>query len=451
MKKILTAALAALILAGCASDKAGNGEPTIFQGRFIGYTDEYVEFFDLVDGEYIEIPVKVNPDGTFCDTLQFDGNKYNAALFADKFMFRVCIEQGKTYTAEFDLTEEGVETNFKFIGEGEAENRFLSHMTATDPFDHFDSVKNFKDCREMLESLYSPLLAELKTIGNKPFVKFHEAQIKNNMNLYSCFSQFFAAAANGSYQDDPEFNSFIAKNYKLADDEFEGTMNNVFTNIAYMVPDIDATSALQAAAACATKPGQKETAMNMMLQALASAGNFNGIAEAYEFFQDNVTNDDYLDAADELCRNALTLAPGIQAPEIEFKDIDGKVFHLADFAGKPLYIDLWASWCGPCCEEIPHMAKFVESLGNDPGIVCISISIDDEESDWTTKLEEVGSAWPQYIATAEGQASISGTYFISAIPRFLLIDAEGKIASVNAPRPSDSDLLSKLKELLCAE
>ena len=448
MRKTILAAGAALILAGCASDKAGNGEPTIFQGRFIGYNDEFVEFFDIVDGEYVEMPVKVNPDGTFCDTLQFPENKYNAALFADKFMFRVCMEQGKTYTAEFDLTEEGTETNFRFIGEGEKENRFLSHLTAADPFDHFDSVKDFKECRQMLDGLYAPLLSELKTIGNKPFEKFYGDQIKKNMNTYLCFSPFFAAATNGSYQDDPEFNAFIAKNYKLNDDEFEEFMSNVFTNIAYMVPEIDATAALEAAASCATKPAQKEAAMNMMLQALASAGNFNGIAEAYEFFQDNVTNDDYLDTADEICRNILTLVPGTQAPDIEFKDLDGKVFHLADLAGKPLYIDLWASWCGPCCEEIPYLQKFVDSLGSNPEITCISISIDDEESDWTSKLDEVGSTWPQYIATAQGQASIAGKYFISAIPRFLLIDAEGRIASVNAPRPSEPELLNKLKEML---
>lgn len=451
MRKTILTALSAIVLAGCASNNSGNGGPTIFQGRFIGYNDEFVEFFDIVDGEYVEMPVKVNPDGTFCDTLQFPENKYNAALFADKFMFRVCMEQGKTYTAEFDLTEEGVETNYRFIGEGEQENRFLSHLVAADPFSNFDSVKDFGSCRKMLDELYAPLLEELKTVGNKPFVKFYEKQIKDNMNSYLCFSPFFAAASNGSYQDDPEFNAYIAKNYKLGDDEFEATMGNVFTNVAYMVPEIDATSALQAAASCAVKPAQKEAAMNMMLAALANAGNFNGIADAYEYFQDNVTNDDYLDAADEICRNVLTLVPGVQAPEIEFKDIDGKVFHLADFTGKPLYIDLWASWCGPCCEEIPHLQKFVDSLGNDPEIRCISISIDDDESDWTTKLDEVGSTWPQYIATADGQASISGKYFISAIPRFLLIDAEGKIVSVNAPRPSAPDLLTKLNDLLCAE
>ena len=111
-------------------------------------------------------------------------------------------------------------------------------------------------------------------------------------------------------------------------------------------------------------------------------------------------------------------------------------------------MDLWASWCGPCCEEIPHLAKFVESLGKDPEIVCISISTDMDRTDWTNKLEEVGSSWPQFIATKAGQESISGKYFVTGIPRFMLFAADGKIASVNAPRPSSPDLLEQLNELL---
>ena len=142
------------------------------------------------------------------------------------------------------------------------------------------------------------------------------------------------------------------------------------------------------------------------------------------------------------------MAVGAPAPEIEFVDANGKKFTLADLKGRALYVDFWASWCGPCREEIPHLAKLVEEVGNnDPDILCISISIDDNATPWKKLIEKDKPVWPQYLATEAGQKSISEDYQISGIPRFILIDKNGKIITVNAPRPSELDKAS-LKALL---
>ena len=447
MNRFLTVLSAAVLLAGCGT-KSQNGGPTIFQGRFIGYTSEYVEFFlPTESGEYQEIPLNVNPDGTFCDTIRFDKNLYDAALFADKFMFRICVEQGKTYTTEFDLTQEGVETNFRFIGEGAAENTFLAHYWSVDELEAIREAGSFKESRERLANAYAPLREELAQIPNKPFVKYYQDEMKAKEENYSYYYPFCATLLTGSCPDDPDFNAFIGKR-KLSDEAFESTVSPYFINAAYMLKGIDVTEALKAAASCTPDPSRKEKAMMLMLTQMVNAGNMEGLAEGYAYFADTVQNEDYLDQADELCKNALLLGAGADAPDIEFQDIDGKVYHLADFKGKPLYVDLWASWCGPCCEEIPHLAKFVESLGKDPGIVCISISVDEERDNWTAKLAEEKPAWPQFLATKAGQASISNQYFVTGIPRFMLFDADGKIASVNAPRPSTPDLLDNLLSLL---
>ncbi len=449
MKKHLVILCAAVALAGCGT-KTGNGGPTVFQGRFIGYDKEYVEFFlPTDDGEYLEIPLNVNPDGTFCDTIQFDRNLYDAALFADKFMFRICVEQGKTYNTEFDITDEGVETNFRFIGEGAAENAFMSHLWAMDEQKAMkEAASSFKECQKALKDSYLPLREELNQISNKPFVKYYQKDLDEKEDSYCYYYPFYAILKTGSCPDDADFDAFIKGKRKMSDDEFQRAVSPYLTNAAYLIGGIDVTEALKAAASCAANPQQKEWAMAQMFTEMVNAGNINGLAEGYDYLADNLKNEDFLDQAYELCNNAVQLAPGSDAPDIEFEDIDGKVYHLSDFVGKPLYVDLWASWCGPCCEEIPHLAAFVESLGKDPEIVCISVSIDDERSDWTGKLEEVGSVWPQFLATAAGQESISNKYFVTGIPRFLLFDATGKIASVNAPRPSNPNLLNELKSML---
>lgn len=449
MNKTLTILCAAAILAGCSTSPKNAG-PTIFEGRFIGYANEFVEFFlPTEDGDFQEIQLHVQPDGSFCDTIQFDKNYYDAPLFADKFMFRVSVEQGKTYHTEFDITEEGVETNFRFIGEGAAENAFMSHLWALDEQKAMkQAAGSFKECQKALKDSYLPLREELNRIPNKPFVKYYQEELDKKETGLCYYYPFYAILKNGKCPEDADFDAFISKKKKMSDEEFRNAVSNYLTNSAYLISGIDVTEALKAAASCASDPAQKEWAMTEMFTQMVNAGNINGLAEGYDYLAGKVKNEEYLDQAYELCNNALLLAPGSEAPDIEFEDVDGKVHHLTDFRGKPLYVDLWASWCGPCCEEIPYLAKFVEALGKNPEIQCISVSIDDNRSDWTGKLAEVGSSWPQFLATEAGQASISKQYFVSGIPRFLLIGADGKIASVNAPRPSNPDLLNELKSLL---
>lgn len=448
MKRILAILCGAAILAGCTTS-SGNGGPTVFQGKFIGYGSEYVEFFIPQDGEYLEIPINVQPDGTFCDTVQFSKDEYDLALFADKFMFRISLEQGKTYTAEFDITQEGVETNFRFIGEGEAENTFMKHLWELDVQKDVSEASSFKEFRSIMADCYRPLREELVTISNKPFVKFYNVELDRQEEYFSYYFPFYYARQNGPCPEDPDFDAFVARNKKLSDDDLHALIEPVLVNSSYSCDGIDAKEALKAAASCVTKPAQKEWALATMLTNLVGAGNLNGLEEGYEYFADNVTNEEYLETAEELFTNASLLAPGSPAPDIECEDREGFRFNLSDFFGhKPLYIDLWASWCGPCCEEIPYLAKFVESQGDDSEIDVISISIDDNLDDWLKKLDEVNPDWIQFIATQAGQESISNQYFVTGIPRFILIDSEGKIASVNAPRPSTPNLLDELKALL---
>lgn len=446
MRKYITLFCAAALI-GCSQNQGG---PTVFQGRFIGYNDEFVEFFlPQEDGDFLELQVHVQPDGSFCDTLQFDKNYYDAPLFADKFMFRVSVEQGKTYNAEFDLTEEGVETNFRFIGEGAAENSFMAHLWASEAQSAMkEAATSFKECQKALKDSYAPLREELSRIPNKPFVKYYQEELDQKEENLCNYYPFYAIVKTGVCPDDADFDAFVARKKKMTDEEFQNNLSFYLTNAAYVVSGVEVTEALKAAASCADTPERKEWAMSEMFTQMVNAGNIDGLGEAYDYLADKVKNEEYLDQAYELCNNALLLAPGSDAPDIEFETLDGTVHHLSEFKGKPVYVDLWASWCGPCCEEIPYLAKFVESLGSHPEIACISISIDHDRDSWVAKLQEVGSAWPQFLATEAGQAAITSQYFVTGIPRFLLIDADGKIASVNAPRPSTPNLLDELKASL---
>jgi len=448
MRKTIVAAFAALALCACTNQQKST-DPTVFEGRFIGYGHEYVEFFLMSPEGYVEVPLNVAEDGTFCDTLTF-GTNYDCALFADRYMFRVCVEQGKHYTVEFDLTTES-ETDFRFIGEGEKENTFLSHYWQN--FRYAESVVKplygcfeFAEFQESVSNASQPLREELQGVDNKDFVKYYSKELDSYETSYIYYYPFVRIAASGVYRPEKEYLDAIAKAPKLSDAEYSQMLTLFTGNAPYLFPSVDLREALRAVSDYSRKQDRKEEVITKMLLSYASAGTGANLEGAYEYYKENVRETD-----PELCKtieNSMSLSPGAAAPEIEMEDISGKIFHLADFQGKPLYIDLWASWCGPCCAEIPHLAKLVESLGTDPEIVCISISIDDDRNNWTAKLAEEDSSWPQFLATKEGMRAVSKDYGVSGIPRFILINPDGTLASVNAPRPSDPGILESLKSLL---
>ncbi|MCF0172239.1 MAG: TlpA family protein disulfide reductase [Bacteroidales bacterium] len=445
MKKTLTALFtAALVAAGCSGNKAGG--PVIFEGRFIGYNGEYVEFFLPVgDGTFKEMPIRVAEDGTFCDTLEFEKADYDAALFADRFMFRTSIEPGKHYIAEFDLTEEGVETNFRFTGEGEKENSFLARYWET--FTYADSVIDANaDCASFNEfignirSISEGLLQDLATVGNKPFEKYYRKDIARNESMYAAIYPILQINRDGEYLQDSNFTDYMSKH--VLDEQ---TISVISSIAAYSYGRINLAELLKSAPDICGESGSR-IFIEKLLTDFVGAGSTFRLKPAFDYYCE--LYDDPDEELVEKCNNALTLCPGAIAPDIECLDIDGNVHHLSEFAGKPLYIDLWASWCGPCCAEIPHLARLVESLGPDPEIVCISISIDEEKESWSGKLESDKPFWPQFIASEAGQESISKVYGVTGIPRFMLVAADGTIASVNAPRPSDPDIVNSLKSLL---
>lgn len=139
---------------------------------------------------------------------------------------------------------------------------------------------------------------------------------------------------------------------------------------------------------------------------------------------------------------------GMKCPDAEFCDADGKVHHLSEFFGKVLYIDLWTTWCMPCCMEIPYMEKMVEHYKDNDKIQFISISLDQDRNAWLKKIKKDKPAWPQFNANKEQDIALSKQWGISGIPRFLIINADGTINNANAFRPSNENFIKNIDAIL---
>ncbi len=136
------------------------------------------------------------------------------------------------------------------------------------------------------------------------------------------------------------------------------------------------------------------------------------------------------------------LTPGAKGIKFTVYDENGSQIHSDNLKGKAVYLDLWATWCPPCCDEIPYMAKLVEHYKNNPNIQIISISLDSNEKAWRAKLAKDKPQWPQYYCKENFNSQLCKEYGINAIPRFLMFDKKGCIISLNAPRPSSEDIIN---------
>ena len=126
---------------------------------------------------------------------------------------------------------------------------------------------------------------------------------------------------------------------------------------------------------------------------------------------------------------------GAALPDVMLEDVDGKMHKLTDFRGKYLYIDLWASWCGPCCQEVPYLQKLEKQLNN-PMVEFISISLDTNKKAWKEKMKQLNMHGHQYIVTGDQFATMMN---IKGIPHFLLYSKEGTLMQYKAERPSSGD------------
>ena len=118
---------------------------------------------------------------------------------------------------------------------------------------------------------------------------------------------------------------------------------------------------------------------------------------------------------------------GSIAPELEFSDPDGKVRKLSDLRGKVVLIDFWASWCGPCRRENPHVRAMYEKY-HDRGFEIFSVSLDNNKDRWKDAIAKDGLVWPNHVSDLKGWSSAAAKlYGVSSIPSTFLVDKDGRI------------------------
>ncbi len=130
------------------------------------------------------------------------------------------------------------------------------------------------------------------------------------------------------------------------------------------------------------------------------------------------------------------------APAFEVTALDGTRFNLDDMGGKVVLIDFWATWCGPCNEELPNLRRIAHDFAEEP-FVLISVSWDRNADQWKEFIEKHDMHWLQY---RDADHKLSERFGIEAIPHYFTIDSDGVLTAEMLG--SGNDVEGKLKKLI---
>ncbi|MFE3871294.1 TlpA family protein disulfide reductase [Flavobacterium sp. ZS1P70] len=163
--------------------------------------------------------------------------------------------------------------------------------------------------------------------------------------------------------------------------------------------------------------------------------NYNGVVKYYK-----------MNYEANLAKSKLA---NTMSPSFNYDNYAGGKTKLEDFKGKYVYIDVWATWCGPCRAEIPFLKKNEEKYhGKNISFVSISVDVQKDIEKWKTLIKDKELGGVQLFADNNWNSQFIKDYGINSIPRFILIDPTGKIVSADASRPSSAELQVQLDALL---
>lgn len=136
---------------------------------------------------------------------------------------------------------------------------------------------------------------------------------------------------------------------------------------------------------------------------------------------------------------------GKPAPTFSLPSDKGETYSLDSFKGKVIYIDLWASWCAPCRAELPNYRKLYEKYKNNQQIAFMGIAVFDGDREWRKALAAEKPTWLQLY---DNNGVVARSYVANAIPKYILIDKNGKVVNFNAPGPGSAEISKLIDEEL---
>lgn len=194
-----------------------------------------------------------------------------------------------------------------------------------------------------------------------------------------------------------------------------------------------------------SSPGEVDDALGVAqyLEIFTSAENVKPIYEGIEKLANRIQFNNPKDAG--LVRDRLKMPMARiklvgTKPKIEGTTVDGEKFDWSKYKDKVVLLDFWATWCGPCVQEMPNVKKAYEKY-HEKGFEVVGISLDNSKEDLVAFLKDKKVPW-----TTIYPDTLSEKFLVEGIPATFLIDRDGKLVSISARGPRLEQQLDKLLE-----
>ena len=457
MKKLALLLVAFVALYSCEQ------EPKVDYTLFSGKIDNPVgKNIIVLKGREAVKSIDLNDDGTFSDTLRVEPGYY--AVRHGRESSSIYLNPGDNLN--LTLNPEEFDESIAYTGEGSANNNYLAAKYLTDEklsgdftkvfameeADFLAKITEINDAKAKLLNDTENISEDFKALEEKNLEFEHLINIQNYPSYHAYYGkkdgfeaseEFLKPLEAVDYTNADYYKSLI--NYKRLVQGHYSNRISESDNPSEVFDDI-------------VKNGSEElkTDLSRMLN--------------YDVAPNNAHNEAYYNglmamSSDDEFKNKLTakydkvkkLAKGMPSPKFEnYENHKGGTMSLEDLKGKFVYVDVWATWCGPCIREIPSL-KAVESEYHDKNIEFVSVSVDrgSDYEKWMEMVNDKELGGTQLFAdkTYKGGAiadintNFIRDYAIEGIPRFILIDPEGNIVDADAPRPSNPKLRTLFDEL----
>ncbi len=457
MKKYLAIFLLPLMVACVKGPKE-----SAISGTLKNYKDSVVN----LTSKGITEKIKLNADKTFTFKTTIDKPILYTLKTGRKTNLEFYVNPGDVTEIAIDF--ENLKDGAKFTGKLESVNNYLTEKeTITKKY-----ITNFNEVfglgkdkfNSKLDSLNSELLEKVKTLSNSSIAELENFRVgyqikgmKANYPEYNAYvnsSEFNSDSADFSVLDGLDLN--IAHHLMFSDysDLVNKFIQNKFVkeNGAKALETMPAIDRLTKMFALIDANVSNVEVRDFLKQSAfmddLSYGEFWKLNDLVNKFLAECQTVGYKNIIEKLYSQKMLLAPGKPAPLFKYKDINGKEYALEELKGKLVYIDFWATWCGPCRHELPFLEE-VEKAYQGKKVTFISMSVDDDMVAWDKMVKEKKMEGLQLHADGAWSSTVVKDYQIKGIPTFVLIDENGFIITPSAPRPSSgADLVNLLDENL---